>query len=71
MPIRQIKLFIQSTLEGDHTIKNRVEMLLQHRQDVLRQIEELNKNLEKINHKIVYYEGRLTRYSEQNNKAIL
>ncbi len=67
MPIRQIKRFIQSTLQGDHTLENRVEMLLQHRQEVLKQIEELNKNLEKINHKIDYYTGRLMNYSSQKD----
>lgn len=57
MPIRQIKKFIQWSIEGDNTLESRMHMLLDHRKDVLRQMEELNHNLEKINHKIEYYSG--------------
>ncbi len=62
MPIRQIKKFIQGALEGEHTLQSRVEMLLEHRNSVLKQMEELNKNLHKINHKINYYSGCLDTY---------
>lgn len=65
MPIRQIKKFIQGTLEGDHTLESRMEMLLGHRGDVLKQLEELNKNLVKINHKIEYYGSCLEKYKKQ------
>lgn len=70
MPIRQIKKFIQGALEGDHTLESRIEMLLAHRNDVLRQMEELNKNLEKINWKINYYGGCLEKYKKQNKKQV-
>lgn len=65
MPIRQIKNFIQGALEGDHTLENRVKMLLEHRNHVLKQMEELNKNLDKINYKIKYYGGCLEEYKKQ------
>ncbi len=66
MPIKQIRRFIQNALEGDHTLESRVEMLLEHRNSVLRQMEDLNKNLEKINHKINYYSGCLEKYKNSN-----
>ncbi len=66
MPIKQIRRFIQNALEGDHTIESRVEMLLEHRNSVLRQMEDLNKNLEKINYKINYYSGCLEEYKNAN-----
>ena len=66
MPIKQIRRFIQNALEGDHTIESRVEMLLEHRNSVLRQMEDLNKNLEKINYKINYYSGCLEKYKKAN-----
>ncbi|OPX46054.1 HTH-type transcriptional regulator AdhR [Ruminiclostridium hungatei] len=70
MPIRKIKKFIQGALEGEHTLQSRVEMLLEHRNAVLKQMEELNKNLEKINHKINYYSGCLDTYkSSQHSQA--
>lgn len=66
MPIKHIRRFIQNALEGDHTIENRVEMLLEHRNSVLRQMEDLSKNLEKINYKIKYYSGCLEKYKKAN-----
>ncbi len=69
MPIRQIKKFIQGALEGDQTLESRLEMLIQHRKDVLKQIEELNKNLDKINWKIDYYGGCYEKYIKQLNQA--
>lgn len=70
MPIRQIKKFIQGTLEGDHTLESRMEMLLEHRKDVLKQIEELNKNLEKINCKIEHYGNCCERYKKQKKELL-
>ncbi len=68
MPIKQIRRFIQNVLEGDHTIESRLEMLLEHRDSVLRQMEELNKNLKHINYKINYYSGCLEKYKESNRQ---
>lgn len=55
MPIKQIGAFIQWCLVGDETLDLRREMLLEHRQAVIRQLAELNHNLEKINCKIDHY----------------
>lgn len=55
MSIRQIGDYIQCCLEGDGTLEQRRQMLIAHRQAVLRQIEELNDNLAKINFKIEHY----------------
>ncbi|MHB8064356.1 MAG: MerR family transcriptional regulator [Ruminiclostridium sp.] len=66
MPIRQIKEFIKWSLEGDQTLETRRQILIDHRKEVLKQIEELNHNLEKINHKINYYNGCCKKYTENN-----
>lgn len=55
MPIKQIKEYINWCVVGDETLDMRKELFIKHRQDVLRQIEELNTNLEKIDYKIKYY----------------
>ncbi len=68
MPIRQIKKFIQGAIEGDNTLESRIEMLLEHRKDVLKQMEDLNKNLEKINWKINYYSTNLEKHKKQNQQ---
>lgn len=70
MPIKQIRRFIQDALEGDHTIENRVEMLIEHRNSVLKQIEDLNRNLEKINNKINYYSSHLEKYRKELKQNI-
>jgi len=64
MPIRQIKQFIQWSLEGDETLETRRQMLIEHRKEVLKQIDELNHNLEKIHHKINYYDGCCEKYNK-------
>lgn len=56
MPIKQIATFIQWCMEGDPSLSARLEMLVEHRQVVLQQINELQHNLETINHKIERYE---------------
>ncbi len=57
MPIKQIKQYIGWCLDGDESLASRKKMLVEHRQDVLKQINELKKNLEKIDYKIAHYEN--------------
>ncbi len=57
MPIKQIKQYICWCLDGDKTLAARKQMLTEHRQEVLNQIKELKKNLEKIDYKISHYES--------------
>lgn len=56
MPIRQIKKYIQWCLIGDETLEFRRHMLIDHRQEVIKQIIELKNNLEKIDWKINHYD---------------
>jgi DNA-binding transcriptional MerR regulator len=55
MPIKQIGTFIQWCMEGDASLNARREMLIEHRQTVIQQINELQDNLEAIKHKIDHY----------------
>ena len=57
MPIKKIKEYIELCLKGDDTIDVRRQIFINHREEVIEQIEELNKNLDKINGKINYYDG--------------
>ncbi|MFW2491514.1 MerR family transcriptional regulator [Clostridium chromiireducens] len=56
MPIKQIKEYIQLCLKGDNTIDVRREIFIKHREEVISQIAELQKNLDKINCKINFYD---------------
>ena len=56
MPIKQIKEFIRLCLKGDNTLDVRREIFITHREEVINQMAELQKNLDKINCKINYYD---------------
>jgi len=55
MSIKQIRNFVDLSLCGDETLKERCEMLIAHKKDVEFHIEEMNKHLEKVTHKIAYF----------------
>ena len=57
MSIKQIKEVITLCLKGDDTLEIRREIFIRHREEVLNQITELHKNLDKINCKINYYDS--------------
>ena len=57
MPIKQIKQYIGLCLKGDDTLNVRREIFINHREEVINQIAELHKNLDKINCKINYYDS--------------
>ena len=55
MPIKGIRRFIECAREGDGTIKERLEILKTQRENVIRQIEEIQAHLEMIDYKVWYY----------------
>ena len=56
MPIKKIKEYIGLCLKGDNTLDVRREIFITHREEVINQMAELQKNLDKINCKINYYD---------------
>jgi DNA-binding transcriptional MerR regulator len=52
MSIKQIKNFVALSLEGDETLKERCELLEEHKKNVEAQIGEMQKHLGKVTHKI-------------------
>jgi DNA-binding transcriptional MerR regulator len=73
MPIKEIKLYSDWCKQGRETIDERKKMLADHRSEVLKQIEELNKNLELIDKKLDWYEDpeMLRKIDEHVEKAAL
>lgn len=57
MPIKKIKEYIDWCMKGDETVELRRQMFINHRKEVLKQIEELQKNLQKLDCKINFYES--------------
>ena len=69
MSIQEIARFVQLTREGDHTLKERVELLREHRERVLARMEEMQKYLEKVTWKLNFFTEKLNAYeSSQNGK---
>lgn len=56
MPIKEIKKFIDWCTEGDSTIEQRLELIDNQREAVLKQIAQLYETLDTLNYKHWYYE---------------
>lgn len=56
MPLKGIKQYIDWFIEGDGTLKQRLEMFRTQKQKIEEQIKLFNKHLEKIDYKIRLYE---------------
>ena len=68
MPIKDIKKFMDFCNEGDNTLKERLKIFIERKEAVQKQIEELNKVMETINHKIWYYETAIEAETEAVHK---
>ena len=55
MSIRQIRDFVDLSLQGPATLKARCDMLNAHKKEVEEHIEEMNRHLEKVTYKIGYF----------------
>ena len=68
MSIQEIARFVQLTHEGDHTLKERVQMLKDHREQVIERIAEMEKHLEKVTWKINFFSEKLRAYEAEVEK---
>lgn len=62
MSLREILQFVQLTREGEHTLKERVALLREHRENVIRRISEMQKHLDKVTWKLNYFSEKLKEY---------
>ncbi len=68
MPIKEIKRYIDMVMEGAVTVETRRQMMVDHRKEVLRQIDELKKNVNLIDLKIAFYDTHHdAKYAAPNN----
>lgn len=56
MTVKQIKEYIDLCVEGDTTIEARRQIFIEHRKAVVRQIEDLQKHLAKVDFKLEHYD---------------
>ncbi|MFB5676907.1 MerR family transcriptional regulator [Paenibacillus terreus] len=57
MPIKEIKKYIEMAMAGEETAETRRDMILEHRKEVLRQIDELKKSLTILDLKVAFYDS--------------
>ena len=62
MSLQEITRFVSLTHEGDQTLKERVELLREHRENVIRRMQEMQKYLEKVTWKLNYFSEKLHTY---------
>ncbi|MEY8351847.1 MerR family transcriptional regulator [Lachnospiraceae bacterium 54-53] len=63
MAIRQIKEFVELSMQGGETLRQRCDMLAEHKKEVEAQMEEMQKYLRKVEHKIEYFTEQYQRYA--------
>jgi DNA-binding transcriptional MerR regulator len=62
MSIKQIKSFVELSIEGEGTLQQRCDMLKEHKKTVETQIEEMHKHLEKVACKIDHFTREYENY---------
>ena len=62
MSIKQIREFVSLSAQCKETLKQRCDMLIEHRKTVERQIEEMQMHLQKVTHKIEYFTSQYGEY---------
>lgn len=68
MPISQIQKYVYLYKEGDSTISERKQMMLQHKKEIERSMKELYLNLDKINYKLALYDVMETQITRNELK---
>ena len=63
MPIKEIKRYAALRAEGNSTLTERMEMLIQHRQSLKDQIRCLQEHEAKLDEKIAFYQQEIERRS--------
>lgn len=58
MSIKQIRDFVDLSQQGPETLGARCEMLVRHKKSVEEHISEMNRQLEKVTHKIAYFSSQ-------------
>lgn len=68
MPIKDIKKYMDMCMAGDSTLNERLQVFYQRKEIVKQQLEELNKVMEVIEHKIWYYNTAIEAGTEAIHK---
>jgi DNA-binding transcriptional MerR regulator len=67
MSIKQIRDFVNLSLQGPETLKERCKMLVAHKKEVEEHIAKMNRHLEKVSCKIEHFTKQYEEYSNESN----
>lgn len=67
MSIKQIKGFVELSIQGDQTLQKRCDLLKEHKKNVENQIQEMQEHLRKVAHKIEYFSSQYERYISEEH----
>ncbi len=70
MPIKQIKDFMDLSMQGDDTLQARLDIFKRHKDSVLKKMEELTSHIQKIDYKIWYYSTAVEAGTEAIHKKV-
>lgn len=70
MPLKEIKRYFQLVQEGDATLDQRLEIFTSHRERVIEGIAVMEKYLQKIDHKISWYQGFVAKKKGESQENI-
>ncbi len=68
MSLQEITRFVALTHEGEQTLKERGELLREHRENVIARIAEMQKYLDKVTWKLNFFSEKLRAYEERQQK---
>jgi hypothetical protein len=71
MPVREVKRYAELFDEGDDTMFERRALLENHRQRILENLRELNKNLEAIEYKIAFYKDLEAQATGEESESVI
>ena len=69
MPLQEIARFVELTRQGDQTLKERVQLLQTHRDNVKTLMEEMQAHLEKVTWKLNFFTRKLKEYEAREKDA--
>ena len=67
MSLQEIARFVKLAHEGDYTLRDRVELLKAHREQLVNRMAEMQKYLEKITWKVNFFSEKLEQYENVQN----
>ncbi|MBO4298732.1 MAG: MerR family transcriptional regulator [Clostridia bacterium] len=69
MSLQEIARFMELTREGEHTLKERVELLRAHRENVISRMAEMQAHLDKVTWKLDFFSEKLRAYEAREKES--